>query len=375
MDLVLNEEQKLLRQAAKDFAHARSPLARARKLRGAGEGYSRDVWKEMAELGWLGLTIDERHGGTGLGHRYLMVVLEELGAKLAPEPIVSTALLGATAIELGGSAELQREHLPAIVKGERIIALAHHERHSRFSLAAIDTTAEASTGTSCTVNGEKLHVADGSIADHFLVSARVVDGVALFLVPASAKGVTVSREERVDGRSAASVRLDRVMVRQEMRLGAGGRGLRLLERVIDAGTAGLAAEMLGSMSAAFAMTLDYLATRVQFGVPIGSFQALQHRAARLYVETELARSAVMHASAMLDGLEGGAPVARAVSVAKAKCSDAFMAIAHEAVQMHGGIGMTDEHDIGLFLKRARVCEMTFGDAAYHRDRFARLSGF
>ena len=187
--------------------------------------------------------------------------------------------------------------------------------------------------------------------------------------------MTVSREERVDGRSAASVRLDRVMVRQEMRLGAGGRGLRLLERVIDAGTAGLAAEMLGSMSAAFAMTLDYLATRVQFGVPIGSFQALQHRAARLYVETELARSAVMHASAMLDGLEGGAPVARAVSVAKAKCSDAFMAIAHEAVQMHGGIGMTDEHDIGLFLKRARVCEMTFGDAAYHRDRFARLSGF
>ena len=366
MDLVLNEEQKLLRQAAKDFAHARSPLARARKLRGAGEGYSRDVWKEMAELGWLGLTIDERHGGTGLGHRYLMVVLEELGAKLAPEPIVSTALLGATAIELGGSAELQREHLPAIVKGERIIALAHHERHSRFGLAAIDTTAEASTGTTRTLNGEKLHVADGSIADHFLVSARV---------PASAKGVTVSREERVDGRSAASVRLDRVMVRQEMRLGAGGRGLRLLERVIDAGTAGLAAEMLGSMSAAFAMTLDYLATRVQFGVPIGSFQALQHRAARLYVETELARSAVMHASAMLDGLEGGAPVARAVSVAKAKCSDAFMAIAHEAVQMHGGIGMTDEHDIGLFLKRARVCEMTFGDAAYHRDRFARLSGF
>lgn len=375
MDLALNEEQKLLRQAAKDFANARSPLARARKLRGTGEGYSRAVWKEMAELGWLGLTIDERHGGTGLGHRYLMVVLEELGAKLAPEPIISTALLGATAIELGGSAELQREHLPAIVKGERIIALAHHERHSRFSLAAIDTTAEASAGATWTLNGEKLHIADGSIADHFLVSARVVDGVALFLVPASAKGVTVSREERVDGRSAASVRLDGVVVRQEMRLGAGGRGLRLLERVIDAGTAGLTAEMLGSMAAAFAMTLDYLKTRVQFGVPIGSFQALQHRAARLYVETELARSAVMHASAMLDGLEGGAPVARAVSVAKAKCSEAFMAIAHEAVQMHGGIGMTDEHDIGLFLKRARVCEMTFGDAAYHRDRFARLSGF
>ena len=283
-------------------------------------------------------------------------------------------MLGATAIELGGSAELQREHLPAIVEGRAIIALAHHEGHSRFSLAAIDTTAEASAGAVWTLNGEKLHVADGSVADHLIVSARVVDGVALFVVPASAKGVTVSREERVDGRSAASVRLDGVVLPQDARLGAGGRGLRLLERVIDAGTAGLSAEMLGSMSAAFAMTLDYLKTRVQFGVPIGSFQALQHRAARLYIETELARSAVMHASTMLDGLEGGAPVARAVSVAKAKCSEAFMAIAHEAVQMHGGIGMTDEHDIGLFLKRARVCEMTFGDAAYHRERFARLGG-
>jgi alkylation response protein AidB-like acyl-CoA dehydrogenase len=374
MDLVLGEEQKLLRQATKDFANARSPLSRARKLRETEDGFSRELWKEMAELGWLGLTIDEAHGGAGLGHRYLMVVLEELGAKLAPEPIVSTALLGATAIQLGGSAALQKEHLPAIARGDRIFALAHQEARSRFSLAAIDATADA-TGASWTLEGEKVHVQDGSVADHFLVSARAGDGIALFVVPAGAKGVTVSRQKRIDGRSSAVVRLDGVVVPRDARLGAEGRGVRLLERVIDAGTAGLCAEMLGSMSAAFAMTLDYLKTRVQFGVPIGSFQALQHRAARMFVETELARSAVMYASGVLDGLAGGASSARAVSVAKTKCSDAFIAIAHEAVQMHGGIGMTDEHDIGLFLKRARVCEMTFGDAAWHRDRFARLGGF
>ncbi|MDF2696461.1 MAG: putative acyl-CoA dehydrogenase [Labilithrix sp.] len=160
MDLVLVEEQKLLRQAAKDFANARSPLARVRKLRATEDGFSRDVWKEMAELGWLGLTIDEEHGGAGLGHRYLMVVLEELGARLAPEPVISTALLGATALQLGGSLAIQKRHLPAIAKGERIFALAHQEGHSRFSLAAIDATADA-TGSSWTLEGEKVHVGRG----------------------------------------------------------------------------------------------------------------------------------------------------------------------------------------------------------------------
>jgi alkylation response protein AidB-like acyl-CoA dehydrogenase len=375
MDLVLGEEQKLLRQAAKDFANARSPLSRARKLRASGEGYSREVWKEMAELGWLGLTIDEEHGGAGLGHRYLMVVLEELGAKLAPEPILSTALVAATALSLGGSSAAQKEHLPAIAKGERVIALAHHEANSRFSLTAIDTTANDSAGGTVTLSGEKVHVQDGGVADHFIVTARAADGIALYLVPGAAKGVIVARQSRIDGRSSAVVQLEGVVVPRSARLGADGRGLRLLERVIDAGTAGLCAEMLGSMSAAFAMTLDYLKTRVQFGVPIGSFQALQHRASRLFTEIELARSSVMYANGVLDGLDGGASSARAVSVAKAKCGPAFMLVANEAVQMFGGIGMTEEHDIGLFLKRARVCEMTFGDAAWHRDRFARLGGY
>jgi alkylation response protein AidB-like acyl-CoA dehydrogenase len=375
VDLVLTEEQSMLQRAAKDFVAGRAPLPRTRKLQGSGESFSRDVWQEMAKLGWLGLTVSEEHGGAGLGYRYLMVVLEELGRALVPEPILSTVLLGATAIELGGSKAVRSEHLPAIVAGERIFALAHQEKGSRFALGAVDASA-AKSGAGYVLRGEKVHVMDGTLADWLIVSARAPDGVALFLVPAKgdgrAQGATVERQERIDGRSAAIVKLDGVTVAADARLGAPGRGHVLLERVIDTGTVGLSAEMLGSMSAAFAMTLEYLKTRVQFGVPIGSFQALQHRAARLYVELELARSAVMHAHDALDG-DGGA--ARAASAAKAKCTEAFLLVALEAIQMHGGIGMTEEHDIGLYLKRARVAEMTFGDAAYHHDRFARTLGF
>jgi alkylation response protein AidB-like acyl-CoA dehydrogenase len=369
MDLVLTEEQTLLRQAAKELVTSRSPVSRVRK----GDD-PRALWKEMAGLGWLGLAIDEAHGGSGLGYGYLMVVLERLGANLVPEPVISTAVIAATALSLGGTDAAKAAHLPAIARGDRVFAFAHQEASGRFQPAAIDASA-SSEGGGFVLRGEKVHVADATISDHFLVSARASDGLALFVVPRTAPGVTVVPQTRVDGRSAAIVRFEKVQVGRDDRVGAVDRGHRVLERVVDAGTAALCAEMLGAMTAAFAMTIDYLKTRVQFGVPIGSFQALQHRAARMYVETELARSAVMYACALLDGQEPSTSVGRAVSIAKAKCSDAFMQIAHESIQLHGGIGMTEEHDIGLYLKRARVCEMTFGDAAFHRDRFARLSGF
>jgi len=367
MDLVLTEEQALLRQSAKEMVASRSPVARVRR----GDD-PRALFREMAELGWLGLVVDEAHGGSGLGHRYMMVVLERLGANLVPEPVVSTAVVAATALSLGGTDAAKAAHLPPLVRGERIFAFAHQEASGRFQIAAIDTTAEPDAG-GFVLRGEKVHVADGTVADFFLVSARAPDGLALFVVPAASVAVTPQR--RIDGRSAAIVRLEGVRVSADARIGTVERGQRLLERVVDSGTAALTAEMLGAMTAAFAMTLDHLKTRVQFNVPIGSFQALQHRAARMYVETEMARSAVMNACAALDAQEPSTAVARAVSVAKAKCSEAFLQIAYEGVQLHGGIGMTEEHDIGLYLKRARVCEMTFGDAAYHRDRFARLAGF
>ena len=374
MDLVLNEEQTMLQRAARDFVAARSPLSRTRKAAQSAEGFSRDLWREMAALGWLGLPIATEHGGAGLGHRYLALVLEELGKGLVPEPLLSTVVLGAHAVEVAGTRAQRSEHLPAIVAGERIFALAHQERRARFDLAAVDTSATAAGG-GWVLHGEKVHVMDGTAADWLIVSAQAPDGLGLFLVPATAKGVGVDRQERLDGRPCAVVRLEGVTLGSDARLGAPDRGLALLERVVNAGTIGLCAEMLGSMGAAFAMTLAYLQTREQFGVPIGTFQALQHRAARLYVETELARSVVLYAAGVLDGLDPAARLDRAASAAKAKCSDAFLLVATESIQMHGGIGMTEEHDIGRFLKRARVAEMTFGDAAFHRDRFARASGF
>ena len=382
MDLVLSEEQELLRHTAREFVAARSSLRRVRALRDApgDTGFSCELWHEMARLGWVGIILPEAHGGLGLGYLDLMVVMEELGRGLMPEPMLSTVLLGANAILLGGTAEQQRENLPAVAEGERLLALAYQEARSRHDPHHVETRAERAGG-GFVLGGEKVHVLDGPAANRLVVTARTAGGprdprgVTLFLLHPDAPGVTIERQERIDGRNAALVRLRDVPVEPDAVLGEVDAGGALLARVLDRATAGLAAEMLGSMSAAFDMTTEYLKTRVQFGVPIGSFQALKHRTAKLYVELELARSAVMHAQRVLDERRDDAAVARATSIAKARASDAFITIGHEGVQMHGGIGMTDEHDIGLFLKRARAAEMTFGDAAYHRDRLARLDGY
>jgi alkylation response protein AidB-like acyl-CoA dehydrogenase len=310
----------------------------------------------------------------------LMVVMEELGRGLVPEPMLSSVLLGANAILLGGSAAQQAAHLPAVGAGQELLALAFQEPRSRYVPTHVETRARLAGG-GWTLTGEKIQVLDGHVADVLVVTARSAgavsdaSGISLFLVPRATAGVHVERQTRIDGRNAALVRLEDVRVDDGAVLGAVEQGAALLDRVLDRATAALTAEILGSMLAAFEMTMEYLKTRRQFGVPIGSFQALKHRAARMFVELELSRSSVMHVHRTLDEGRDDAAVARAVSIAKARCSDAFLFIANEAVQMHGGIGMTDEHDVGFFLKRARAAEMTFGDAAHHRERFARLGGY
>jgi len=382
MDLVLSEEQELLRQTVREFVAGRSSLKRIRGLRDAadGVGFSRELWTEMAQLGWVGIVLPVEHGGVGLGYLELMVVMEELGRGLMPEPMLGTVLLGAGTLLLGGSEAQQAAHLPAVAAGERLLTVAYQERASRHDLHHVETRAEPAAA-GWTLRGEKTQVLDASAADHLIVSARTgggahdADGITLFLVPRGAAGMTVEAQSRLDGRAVGLVRLDGVRVGRDDVVGDVGAGGALLARVVDRAAIALGAEMLGSMTAAFEMTLEYLKTRVQFGVPIGSFQALKHRAARLFVELELTRSAVMHAHRTLDEGRDDAAVARAASIAKARCSDAGMLVAHEAVQMHGGIGMTDEHDIGFFLKRARAAEMTFGDGAFHRDRLGRLEGW
>jgi len=382
VDLVLSEEQELLARTARDFVSGRSSLSRIRRLRDThdADGFSRELWGEMAALGWLGIVIPEEYGGAGLGWLELMVVLEEMGRGLMPEPMISTVLLGASTLLLGGSDAQKREHLPPLASGERILAVAYEEPKSRYDVHHVETGADKS-GTGYLLSGEKVNVLDGHVADWLIVSARTSagardsGGITLFLVRRDTPGIAVERQSRIDSRNAARVRFDDVRVGAEQVLGTVDHGGALLARVLDRATIGLTAEMLGSMTAAFDMTVEYLKTRVQFGVLIGTFQALKHRAAKMYIETELARSAVMAAHRALDEGRDDTTIARLASIAKARCADAFNLIAKEGVQMHGGIGMTDEHDIGLFLKRARVAEMTFGDAAWHRDRYARHESY
>ncbi len=380
MQLALTEDQELLAKIAADFVAERSPLSRVRALRDADDplAFSSALWKEMADLGWVGIPFPDEYGGAGLGCAELAVVIEALGRTLAPEPFLSTVLLAGQALLRGGSPAQKSSWLPRLCAGEAFLALASEERGGRYDPHAVATRAEATSG-GFRISGEKAHVIDGGAAHAFVVVARTAgaererEGISLFLVAADAGGLEVERQRRVDSRGAAIVRLRGVQVGRDALIGPEGGGAALLEEVVDVATVGLCAEMLGASAEAFDRTLRYLKDRLQFGVPIGSFQALKHRAANVFIELELVRSAVMAAARALDE---GSPEARPlVSLAKARAGETAMLVANEAVQMHGGIGMTDEHDIGFYLKRARVAECSFGDAAYHRDRWARLLGY
>ena len=380
MALVLTEDQELLAQTARDFVRTNSPLSRLRALRDAqdSEGFSREVWQEMAQLGWAGILIPEEYGGAGLGLADLAVVLEAAGRNLAPEPFLSTVLLGGQLLADAGSPEQKQTWLPGIATGEKIVGLAYQEARSRYDLNRVTTRATAE-GDAWRLLGEKIQVLDGQNADALIVSTRTngedtdPDGLTLFLLAPDTPGVALIPQTRVDGRAAALLNLDGVKVGAESIVGTVGQGFQTLSHIVDLATVGLCAEMLGGMSQVFDDTLAYLKTREQFGVVIGSFQALKHRAANVFMEIELCRSAVMAAATAADAGEGDLPLL--VSLAKARCSDAFVLATNEGVQMHGGIGMTDEHDAGLYMKRARAAEMTFGDAAWHRDRWARLRDY
>jgi len=379
MSLALSEEQELLRNTAREFVAEHSPVKELRRLRDAQDpvGFSRTLWKEMAGLGWAGIVLPEELGGAGLGYAELGIVLEECGRTLAATPLVSTTLLGGNALLLGGNETQKKEILSAVAKGERILALALQEsaHHAPYAIA---TRAEA-TSSGYRLTGTKTFVLDGHVADQLIVVARAAgkpgerEGLSLFLVPKGARGLSVERTIMVDGRNAANVTLSGVEVDRSALVGAAGRGADLLDRVLDRATIGLAAEMLGTVTEAFERTIQYLKERKQFGVPIGSFQALKHRAANMFVEVELTRSIVLDALRAID--ENRPDLPQLASITKARASDAVHLVGNEAVQMFGGIGVTDEEEIGLFLKRARVAELTLGDAAWHRARFATLSGF
>ena len=353
---VLSEEQTMLRDMAREWVDNEAPVTAFRRLRNAApvEGYDAAAWRAQAEMGWAGVLVPEEHGGAGMGYLSLGLILEQLGRNLAASPLAATAA-ATSALLLGDSDALRSEWLPKIAAGDVVAALALDEGPV-FAPANIATQAVDGKLT-----GTKTFVAEGDSAAIFVVGAA--DG--LYLV-AGEDGVRRSARRMADARSHAEVRFDGAPAQ---RIG----GVELIGKVADRAAVATAAEMLGLCEAAFAQTNDYLKVRVQFGQTLASFQALQHRMAKMFTELELMRSAVEGALEAIDA--GRSDVDQAASLAKAIAGDVTKLVSREMVQLHGGIGMTDEHDAGLYLKRAAVLEAMWGNAAYHRDRFARLNGY
>jgi alkylation response protein AidB-like acyl-CoA dehydrogenase len=375
---VLTEEQTMLRDAAKGWASESAPVGALRKLRDGKSGQSFDpaAWAEMGQMGWAGVIVPEAYDGSAFGYLGLGLILEETGRTLAASPLLSTAMIAASALQLAGSDAQKQAWLPRIAGGERRDDLAVDEgSHHAPARTALTAT---KSGSGYVLNGTKTFVLDGEAAELVIVVARTggapgqTDGLTLFLVPSDAPGVKRTHLALIDSRGAAQIAFDGVEVAADAVLGEVDKGWAVLEPTLDRAYAGLAAEMLGSASAAFDITLDYLKTRTQFGQVIGSFQALQHRAAKWFTDLETTRSCV---EAALEAFDAGGDTRALASLAKAKASELVHLASNEMVQMHGGIGMTDAHDAGLYMKRARVTEALFGGASFHRDRYARLMGF
>jgi len=379
MPMILNEEQTMLKDSAKDFCTNNTPIAQLRTLRDDAnvDGFDRDSWKSMVDLGWAAIPWGEEHGGLAFGYKGLGVVTEETGRTLTASPLFASVWVGGTLVNLGGSDAQKSELLPKIAMGEILLALALEESH-RHNPYAIATTATAS-GDGFTIDGNKTFVLDGHVADQLIVAARTSgdgrDGITLFLVDASADGVTVTRTLMADSRNASNIELAGVSVSADAVIGGVDGGADILDPALDIARIGIAAEMLCSLQECFERTVEYLKERKQFGVAIGSFQALKHRAANMFCEIELSKSCVLEALTALDEGRDAEEISKLASLTKAKVGETFNLVSREGIQMHGGIGMTDEFDIGFFIKRAAVTEQTFGDVNFHRNRYGELEGY
>ena len=379
MAFVLSEEQTMLRDMAKQFFSEQVPVTNLRQLRdnASEDGFDQDVWKQIVELGFAGILIPEEMGGTGFGPMGVGIVMQEAGRTLAASPLYSTAVLGAGMIMAAGSENQKKELLPQIAAGELLMALAIDEtnHHNPANIAMAATR----DGEGFVLSGEKKFVIDGHIAEKLIVATRTSGeagdpkGISAFLINANTPGVTITRTHMVDTRNAANISFDGVKVQSDTLLGSADGAYPELENVLDMGRVCLSAEMLGGIETVFDTTLTYLKERKQFDAIIGTFQALQHRAAEMFCEVEICQSVVLDALSALEERRNDIP--RAASLAKARLSDASRLITNEGVQMHGGIGMTDAVDVGLFLKRARVQAQMLGDANFHRSRYADLGGY
>ena len=379
MALVINEEQQMLKESAQGFLAEHAPLSEVRKQRDAGSaaGYADNLWSQMVEMGWAAILVPEAYGGLEFGHVGMGQIVEQTGRTLTASPLFATAVLGVTAINAAGSEQQKTELLGAIASGEITTALAVDEK-AHHAPAQISMSASKQTGGYRLV-GSKRFVVDGGTADKLVVAARTsgaagdAQGISLFIVDRTAAGVEVERTAVTDGRNYANINFNDVEVAGTALLGEEGKGFKALSATLDVGNIYLSAELLGMAQETFDRTLQYLKERKQFGVLIGSFQALQHRAADWWSQIELCKSVVLKALQATD--EGDKRAPALASIAKAKLSEVAELSTNEAIQMHGGIGMTDEYDIGFFIKRARPAQTLFGDNSFHTDRVAQLSGY
>jgi len=379
MKLVLTEEEQFLKDTAKNFADERSPITHFRALRDNNDPllWDKDLWSEMTKLGWPGILIPEDYGGSNFGVTGISVILNECAKTLTPSPLFATGVIGAYSITNYGTEKQKEFYLPKIVNGELTTALAIDES-SHHNPADTEIIAKKE-GSSFIINGKKTFVIDGASADLIILLARTsgikgdMTGLTLFLVDANSNGVDRIKLDMADSRNYANINFKNVEISDSDILGDLETGGETIENILDIGRIAMASEMLGNAEAAFETTLDYLKQRKQFGALIGSFQALQHRAAEMFCEIELTKSSVMGAMKAAD--EGSNELQRLSSLAKTMAGETLHLVSNEAVQMHGGIGVTDEYDIGFFLKRARVAEQIFGSSKYHTERYANLSGF
>ena len=379
MALILNEEQQSLKDIAKEFLQKNAPVTHFREIRDTNNelGYDEVLWKEMVNLGWSGILIPEEYGGFDFGMVGMGSIFEEMGKTLTPSPLFATGVLGASLISIGGNDSQKQTLLPKIVDGSLTTALALEE-NNRHSPNVISTSATKS-GDNYEISGEKTFVIDGHSANLLIVAARTegsIDdesGITLFMLDPKTDGLEITKTSMVDSRNSAQVKLRNVVVSSSDILGGLNNGIGILENVLDRAQIAISAEMLGNASQAFQITLEYIKERKQFGAVIGTFQALQHRAAEMYSEIELTKSSVIAACNAVD--ENSNDLKRMASLAKFKAGETNHLVTNEAIQMHGGVGVTDEYDVGLYLKRARVTEQIFGNSEYHIDRYATLSDY
>ena len=378
MSLILNEEQIFLKDSAKKFALEKTPTTHFREVRDSEleDCYDEKIWQEMVSLGWSGILVPEEYGGSNFGVAGISSILEELGRTLTPSPLFSTAVVGVSLVKHAND-DLKKEILPKVVsEGLRIcFALEESNHHD-----PLKTSCKAEKNEkSYKISGEKTFVIDGGFSDKIVIACRTSgeegskEGLSLFILDSGSEGLTIMPTKMVDSRNAANMKFDNVTVSEEMLIGEEGSAYEIIDSVLDISRAAISAEMLGSALQAYEITLDYLKEREQFGSKIGSFQALQHRAAVMFSELELCKSCVIESITSFD--EGGNDSERLASLSKAKIGEVFHLVSNESVQMHGGIGVTDEYDIGLYLKRARVAEQIFGNSDFHKNRYAELTGY